>query len=94
MARLMRRLGARPHGDPPVAVSANEAEIHAVARSHAGVFMPSVHRIPGLSLLTLIAAAGCRSSDPLAGTWSNDTCFGTDDTPADIESCGVDNCGR
>lgn len=48
-----------------------------------------VQRIFGLSLLTLFAASGCRSSDPLSGTWSNDTCFGSESTPDDIESCGV-----
>ena len=47
------------------------------------------HLVLGLSLLTLITAAGCRSSDPLSGSWSNDTCYGSDSTPDDIESCGV-----
>ena len=51
--------------------------------------MPTTLRFLSLSLLTLLASAGCRSSDPLAGTWKNDTCFGSDSTPADIESCEV-----
>jgi hypothetical protein len=51
--------------------------------------MPIMHRVLGLSLVGLIASTGCRSSDPLSGTWSNDTCFGTESTPDDIESCGV-----
>jgi hypothetical protein len=38
----------------------------------------------------LFAIAGCgtdAADDPLAGTWSNDTCFGTSSKPADVESC-------
>lgn len=36
------------------------------------------------------ALSGCGgSSDPLAGTWSNTTCYGSDTMPADIESCAV-----
>jgi hypothetical protein len=45
----------------------------------------------GLSLGAL-ALSGCGSAagtDPLTGTWSNATCFGTTSTPADIESCSV-----
>ncbi len=44
----------------------------------------------GLSLVSLFAIAGCGSEaadDPLAGTWSNNSCFGTATKPADIESC-------
>jgi hypothetical protein len=37
----------------------------------------------------MIASTGCRPSDPLVGTWSNDTCFGTATTPPDIEKCSV-----
>jgi hypothetical protein len=43
-------------------------------------------------LLAVIAVAGCGSSaaeDPLTGTWSNTTCYGTTSTPADISSCTV-----
>lgn len=47
-------------------------------------------RLPILLVLTaLVTTTGCASSDPLAGTWSNATCFGMDATPADIESCAV-----
>ncbi len=48
------------------------------------------HRIVTLSSLTLLVAMGCRSSDPLAGAWSNDTCYGASSSPADIESCSVE----
>ena len=44
----------------------------------------------GLSLVSLIAIAGCGSdaaNDPLAGTWSNTSCYGTSTKPADVESC-------
>ncbi|HRI70117.1 MAG TPA: hypothetical protein PK156_38065 [Polyangium sp.] len=44
----------------------------------------------GLSFVSLFAIAGCgtdAASDPLAGTWSNDKCFGTSSKPADVESC-------
>lgn len=44
----------------------------------------------GLSLVSLFAIAGCGSDaadDPLAGTWSNSSCFGTSSKPADVESC-------
>jgi hypothetical protein len=46
------------------------------------------------SLLAVFALAGCGSSstgavDPLTGTWSNATCFGTASTPPDITSCTV-----
>jgi hypothetical protein len=46
----------------------------------------------GLSLVSLFAIAGCGSeaaNDPLAGAWSNDTCFGAASKPADIESCST-----
>lgn len=45
----------------------------------------------GSSLIALLAA-GCGNgvtSDPLAGTWSNTQCFGSDSMPADVESCSV-----
>lgn len=42
-----------------------------------------------VSLVSLLAFSGCRSSDPLAGTWSNETCYGSTSTPEDIESCEV-----
>jgi hypothetical protein len=43
------------------------------------------------SLLALFALAGCNTAaqDPLTGTWTNTTCFGSTSTPADISSCSV-----
>ncbi len=44
----------------------------------------------GFSLVSLLATAGCGngvSDDPLAGTWSNTSCYGSSSKPADIESC-------
>lgn len=44
----------------------------------------------GLSFVSLFAIAGCgtdAADDPLAGTWSNDSCFGSASKPADVESC-------
>lgn len=43
------------------------------------------------SLGTTLALIGCGSSDPdpMTGTWSNKTCFGTSATPPDIEKCSV-----
>jgi azurin len=44
----------------------------------------------GFSLVSGLALAGCGngvSDDPLAGTWSNNECFGSASEPADIESC-------
>lgn len=43
-----------------------------------------------LSVVATIAATGCRTSDPLAGTWGNETCYGSETTPTDIESCSVE----
>jgi hypothetical protein len=46
--------------------------------------------ITGFSLVSLLAMAGCGTSaddDPLAGTWSNSSCYGSTSKPADIESC-------
>jgi hypothetical protein len=48
--------------------------------------------ILGTSLVAAFAA-GCGgngvASDPLASTWSNESCFGASSKPADIESCSV-----
>jgi hypothetical protein len=41
----------------------------------------------GLSVAMLLAVAGCGGEDPLTGTWSNSTCFGSASTPAGIKSC-------
>lgn len=46
----------------------------------------------GLSLGFVLAMTGCGSSgadDPLAGTWSNTACFGSESAPADIAGCTV-----
>ena len=47
----------------------------------------------GLSLVGALALAGCGSTgsavDPLTGTWSNATCFGSTSAPSDIASCSV-----
>lgn len=40
----------------------------------------------------VLSMTGCGigdSSDDLAGTWSNTTCYGSTSTPADIEECSV-----
>lgn len=47
----------------------------------------------GLSLGSVLAVTGCGSSgadDPLAGTWRNTACFGSESTPADIAGCTVE----
>lgn len=47
----------------------------------------------GFSLVSVLAIAGCGSSaddDPLAGTWSNTSCYGASSKPADVESCTID----
>lgn len=36
-----------------------------------------------------LALSGCASSDDLAGTWSNNTCYGYASMPDDIESCSL-----
>jgi hypothetical protein len=44
----------------------------------------------GFSLVSLLAMAGCGNGvadDPLAGAWSNTSCFGSATKPVDIESC-------
>lgn len=45
------------------------------------------------SLLSAVAVLGCGGngveSDPLAGDWNNDACFGQSSMPADVESCSV-----
>ena len=48
----------------------------------------------GLSLGGALALTGCNgiggsASDPLTGTWSNATCFGSTSTPTSIASCSV-----
>jgi hypothetical protein len=49
--------------------------------------------ILGLSLAGMLALAGCggtgSTSDPLTGTWSNATCYGSTSTPSNISSCSV-----
>ena len=45
-----------------------------------------------LPLLTILVLAACSdetnaTDDPLAATWTNAECFGTNGKPADIESC-------
>ena len=44
-----------------------------------------------LSLGSMLALVGCGGStpDPMSGTWSNATCFGSSVTPPDIEKCAV-----
>lgn len=47
----------------------------------------------GFSLVSLFAVAGCGNGvddDPLAGNWSNSSCYGLDSKPADIESCNTE----
>jgi hypothetical protein len=46
----------------------------------------------GLSIVAALALGGCMSNgpnDPLTGTWSNTTCFGSTSTPPDIAKCSV-----
>ena len=47
----------------------------------------------GLSVGALLALTGCggtaSGTDPLTGTWSNATCFGSTSTPSNISSCSV-----
>lgn len=46
----------------------------------------------GLSLvgaLALTACGGTTAADPLTGTWSNTSCYGTSSTPVSIASCSV-----
>jgi hypothetical protein len=46
-----------------------------------------------LSVMSLIAIAGCGSSaedDPLTGTWSNSSCYGAASKPDDVESCNTE----
>src|SRR5580698_6334395 len=48
----------------------------------------------GLSLGGALALTGCNgigggTTDPLTGTWSNATCFGSTSTPSSIASCSV-----
>lgn len=49
----------------------------------------------GFSLLSMFSVLGCEqgdiaSDDPLAGTWSNDACFGSSTMPEDVESCSTE----
>jgi hypothetical protein len=49
----------------------------------------------GFSLLSASSMFHCErgdgaSSDPLAGTWRSDACFGTPSTPAEVERCSVE----
>ena len=41
----------------------------------------------GLSVAMVLAAAGCGGKDPLTGTWSNDSCYGSTTTPEGVKSC-------
>lgn len=49
--------------------------------------------ILGLSLCGALALAGCGTGsgadDPLTGSWSNATCYGSTSTPSDVASCSV-----
>jgi hypothetical protein len=41
----------------------------------------------GLSLVLGLAVVGCGGDDPLTGTWTNTTCYGSTSLPDGIESC-------
>ncbi|MEO5729528.1 MAG: hypothetical protein ABI134_02135 [Byssovorax sp.] len=41
----------------------------------------------GLSAAMVIAVTGCGGEDPLTGTWSNDSCYGSTSKPAGVEEC-------
>jgi hypothetical protein len=41
----------------------------------------------GLSVAMVLAVTGCGGDDPLTGTWSNESCFGSSSTPAGVEKC-------
>lgn len=46
--------------------------------------------ILSLALTTMLSLSGCgQDSDPLVGSWSNGTCYGTDAIPEGIEECSV-----
>src|SRR5512132_1460637 len=48
----------------------------------------TLNRMPlCLSVAMVLAVAGCGGDDPLTGTWSNDTCFGSSTRPAGVEKC-------
>ncbi len=43
-------------------------------------------------LLSVLASAGCAINGPndaLTGTWTNTSCYGSTDMPADIQSCSI-----
>ena len=49
-----------------------------------------IHRM--LALQLAILAAGCATNgpdDPLTGTWSNTSCYGSATMPVDIQACGT-----
>jgi hypothetical protein len=55
--------------------------------------MKLTQMVLGLSIGGALAVAGCGNSgadDPMTGTWSNTTCFGSTSTPPDIASCRVE----
>ena len=41
----------------------------------------------GLSIAMVLAVAGCGGDDPLTGTWSNDSCYGSSAKPTGVEEC-------
>lgn len=41
----------------------------------------------GLSAAVALSVIGCGGEDPLTGTWSNDSCYGTSGKPEGIEKC-------
>jgi hypothetical protein len=41
----------------------------------------------GLSVAVALAVVGCGGHDPLTGTWSNDSCFGSSTMPAGVDEC-------
>jgi hypothetical protein len=41
----------------------------------------------GLSAAMVLAVTGCGGEDPLTGTWTNNSCFGSATKPAGVEEC-------